>query len=186
MPYRAGRWARIFALAVLPGCATATVRGGYCAPPAVAPLSFAPDPPPVDGAPHEVQVAALVGLSGVTAEQVSQSIDMRVRVVERVELASLVIGATSAELGLRGRKGSASRRLPRALSSAQRARAHDRFGGCGHADRHRRRIPVHEGCVRFGARRDGGLGRHHHGGSRPGVTLRAPASDLRAPAQPAG
>src|SRR5580658_10058300 len=104
MPYGAGWWARAFILGALPGCATVTVRGGYCAPPAVAPLSFAPDPPPVDGAPREMQVAALVGLSGVTAEQVSQSIDMRVRVVERVELASLVIGATSAELDCEGER----------------------------------------------------------------------------------
>jgi hypothetical protein len=43
-------------------------------------------------------VAALVGLSGITAEQVSRSDDVRVRVVERVELASLAIGAASAEL----------------------------------------------------------------------------------------
>ena len=80
------------------GCAASTVRGGYCAPPAVAFDAYAPEPPPADTAPHEAQVAALVGLGGVTAQEVSQSTATRLRVVERLELASVAIGATSAEL----------------------------------------------------------------------------------------
>jgi hypothetical protein len=91
-------WAGAFLLGALEGCATATVRGGYCAPPTPAALSVNPDPPPLDSASHEEHVAALAGLSGMTAEQVSRSEDLRLRVVERVELASLAIGATSAEL----------------------------------------------------------------------------------------
>jgi hypothetical protein len=43
-------------------------------------------------------MAALLGLSGVTLEQAQRSSDVRVHVVERVELASLAIEATSAEL----------------------------------------------------------------------------------------
>jgi hypothetical protein len=87
-----------FLLAALPGCATATVRGGYCAPPTDAALSVAPDPAPSGSATREEHVAALVGLRGATAEQVSRSDDARARVLERVQLASLAIGATSAEL----------------------------------------------------------------------------------------
>jgi hypothetical protein len=88
----------LFLLGSLPGCIGSTVAGGYCSPPAMASFSFAPDPPPVQDAPHEAHVAALVGLSGATADQLSRSTDARLRVVERVELASLAIGATSAEL----------------------------------------------------------------------------------------
>jgi hypothetical protein len=89
----------IVCLGVLPGCATSTtVRGGYCSPPATATFSFTPDPPVADDAPQEAHVAALVGLSGATPEQVSRSPDARIRVIERVELASLAIGATAAEL----------------------------------------------------------------------------------------
>ncbi|MGA3120863.1 MAG: hypothetical protein ABSF69_08860 [Polyangiaceae bacterium] len=90
-------WASVFLLGALPGCITATVRGGYCAPPSRAALSLAPDPPPGDSAPREEHVAALVGLSGMTAE-VTRSDCARVQIVERVELASLAIGAASAEL----------------------------------------------------------------------------------------
>jgi hypothetical protein len=87
-----------FLLAALHGCATATVRGEYCAPPTPAALSVAPDRFPPDSASHEEHVAALVGLSGLTADQVSRSDSARSRVVERVQLTSLAIGATSAEL----------------------------------------------------------------------------------------
>jgi hypothetical protein len=91
-------WPALFLLNALPSCSATTVRSGYCAPPTVASASFTPDEPPPDGAPREAHIAALVGLSGVTAEQASRSIETRVRVVERVELASQAIGATSAEL----------------------------------------------------------------------------------------
>ena len=90
--------AGVFLVGALQGCATATVRGGYCAPPTPAALSVAPDPLPPDSASREEHVAALVGLSGMTGEGVSRSNDARARVVERVQLASLAIGATSAEL----------------------------------------------------------------------------------------
>ena len=95
---RSSPWAGAFLLAALQGCATATVRGGYCAPPTPVALSVAPDPSPSDSASREEHVAALVGLSGMTAEQVSRSDDARTRVIERVQLTSLAIGATSAEL----------------------------------------------------------------------------------------
>jgi hypothetical protein len=49
-------------------------------------------------APHEAHVAALVGLGGVTAPQVAQSTDARLRVVERISLAGIIVGATVAEL----------------------------------------------------------------------------------------
>jgi hypothetical protein len=95
---RSHRAAVALLLGALPGCAESTVGGGYCSPPAVASFSFVPDPPPAEDAPHEAHVAALVGLRSATADEVSRSTDARSRVVERVELASLAIGATSAEL----------------------------------------------------------------------------------------
>ncbi len=96
--HRSRLCAGVLLVGTLQGCATATVRGGYCAPPTPAALSVAPDPLPPDGASREEHVAALVGLSGMTREGVSRSNDARARVVERVQLASLAIGATSAEL----------------------------------------------------------------------------------------
>jgi hypothetical protein len=98
------RWGVILLLGVLPGCAASAVSGGYCAPPVTASFSFVPDHPPPDDAPHEAHVAALVGLSGLTAEQVARSTETRIRVVERVELASLAIGAISAELECEGER----------------------------------------------------------------------------------
>lgn len=95
---RLQRWASALVLPALQGCATATVRGEYCAPPTQAAPSFVPDPSPSDGASREDHVAALFGLSGLTAEQASRSDGARIRVVERVELANVIIGATSAEL----------------------------------------------------------------------------------------
>ncbi len=90
--------ASLVLLAALSGCAPSMVKGGYCSPPTLASFSFTPGDAPTGDAPREAHVAALVGLDGVTAEQLSRSSDARVRVVERVELASLAIGATSAEL----------------------------------------------------------------------------------------
>jgi hypothetical protein len=49
-------------------------------------------------------VAALLGLSGLTADPASRSLDTRVQIVERVELANLAIGATSAELDCEGER----------------------------------------------------------------------------------
>jgi hypothetical protein len=116
---RSRLWACAFLLGALQGCATATVRGGYCAPPTPAALSINPDPPPLDSASREEQVAALVGLSGMTAEQVSRSDDLRLRVVERVELASLAIGATAAELDCEGERAEqAADYLARAQTSS--------------------------------------------------------------------
>jgi hypothetical protein len=97
------RWAGVCVLGAVSGCATTTVRGGYCAPPTIV-SSFEPDPPPADAAPREEHVAALVGLSGVTAQQVSRSIETRVHVIERMELASSVVGAVSAELDCEGER----------------------------------------------------------------------------------
>jgi hypothetical protein len=88
----------------LSGCGGVPGRGGFCAPPTIASGSFAPDELPADSGPRDAQVAALFGLSGVTAEQVSQSPDIRIQVIERLELASLVIGATSAELDCEGER----------------------------------------------------------------------------------
>jgi hypothetical protein len=89
----------------LPACAPAVARGGgYCAPPAAASFAIRPDPPPPPGAPREAQTAALLGLAGVTAEQTSRSTDVHLRVVERIQLASLAIDATSAELDCEGER----------------------------------------------------------------------------------
>jgi hypothetical protein len=94
-----GVWfAGVLFVGTLTSCAATTVRGGYCSPPAGVSYAFAPDPPPADNAPREGQVAALVGLGGATAGNVSHSADARMRVIERIELAGLAIGATSAEL----------------------------------------------------------------------------------------
>jgi hypothetical protein len=88
----------ILLLAPLSGCATTVGNSGYCAPPATVSYPFAPDPSPPDDAPRDAQVAALVGLSGAAKDPVSQPADATLRVLSRVELAGLVIGATSAEL----------------------------------------------------------------------------------------
>jgi hypothetical protein len=113
---RSSPWIGAFLLAALQGCATATVRGGYCAPPTPAALSVAPDPPPSGSASREEHVAALVGLA---AEQVGRSDGARARVVERVQLASLAIGATSAELDCESERAEqAAEYLARAQTSS--------------------------------------------------------------------
>ena len=90
----------LLCLLALPACFRDAARGGgYCAPPdprALLPLDS--DELPPEGAPREDSMAALLALSGLSAEQASVSSDIRVRIVERVELASLAIEATSAEL----------------------------------------------------------------------------------------
>jgi hypothetical protein len=92
---RAG--AAVVGLLVLEGCSPSVARGGgYCAPPSVPSFSVAPDKPPPDGAPREAHLAALLGLSGASVDPAADG--NRGRVIERVQLASLAIEATAAEL----------------------------------------------------------------------------------------
>jgi hypothetical protein len=97
--------AAVIALTSLQACApTIAHGGGYCAPPAVATFALDPGEAPPEGAPREEHMAALLGLRGVTADQASHAPDVRTRVVERVQLASVAIEATAAELDCEGER----------------------------------------------------------------------------------
>ncbi len=90
---------------VLAACSTPTAgTGGFCRPPSAVPFSLGPELPAADAAPRESRLAALLGLSGVRADEASGSAETRARVVERVEVASLVIESTAAELDCEGER----------------------------------------------------------------------------------
>jgi hypothetical protein len=92
---------RFFPLLAL-GCSPAIpVRGaGHCDPPAHATLPFEPDARPPLAAPRDEHLAALLGLRSVLVERRAGelSIESRMRVLERIELARLAVAASSAEL----------------------------------------------------------------------------------------
>jgi|HubBroStandDraft_6_1064221.scaffolds.fasta_scaffold126107_2 hypothetical protein len=88
-----------FGLLALPACfREATRGGGYCAPPEAPSFSLDSDELPPAGAPREASLAALLGVSAASAQHALLSSDVRIHVVERLEVASLAIEATSAEL----------------------------------------------------------------------------------------
>ncbi len=93
-------------LVALSGCATVhRGAGGYCAPPVMAAsAALVPDPPPAPGAPHEAQMAALLGLGAVKVEGPGRTAEERATAVERVELATLILEATAAELDCEGER----------------------------------------------------------------------------------
>jgi len=116
---RSARLAATLALA-LSGCATprAAGAGAYCAPPTQASFAFTPDPSPAATASRAERTAALLGLREVLASG-ARSDAMRVRALERIELARLAIGATSAELACE------SERAKQAADAASRAQSAD-------------------------------------------------------------
>ena len=80
--------------------AIAVRRAGHCDPPTHAMFQFDPDPQQPKEAPRDAHLAALLGLHSVLEERKSGelSVDLRLRVVERIELARLAVAAASAEL----------------------------------------------------------------------------------------
>jgi hypothetical protein len=92
--------------------------GAYCAPPTPASFSFTPDPWPAATASRAERTAALLGLRDAIAGD-SRSDSVRIRAIERIELARLAIGATSAELACE------SERAKQAADAASRAQSAD-------------------------------------------------------------
>jgi hypothetical protein len=97
------------ALAVLPGCASVGAiqgGGGYCAPAAT--LASVTPEPSVPGAPRNEQTLALVGLTSdagaVSKPNEPLDVETRLRILERLELARVTIGATVAELDCEGER----------------------------------------------------------------------------------
>jgi hypothetical protein len=108
----------------LVGCATTPqpkIEYGYCAPPAPEGERIVEDPAPPAGASRTAYLAALLGLSSALAEREAGplSVDTRLRVLERLEVARIEISATTAELDCEGeRLIQAADYLSRSQSSA--------------------------------------------------------------------
>jgi hypothetical protein len=81
------------------GCAASrqSGAGAYCAPPTVAIFAFVPEPPTSTAASREERTAALLGLREALAGG-GLTDALRMRAIERMDLARLAIGATAAEL----------------------------------------------------------------------------------------
>jgi hypothetical protein len=95
----------LLALLLLPGCSPVVARGGgYCAPPSAAAFALDASDPRAGTSQPDGGMAALLGLGDVTVEQTARSPDVRLRVLERVQKASLAIDATSAELDCEGER----------------------------------------------------------------------------------
>ena len=85
------------------GCAPFTLpSGAYCAPPVPTTWSVQEDPEPPGGADRIERLAALLGLRSALEARRSTGADwapeLRVRVIERLEVARVVLAAISAEL----------------------------------------------------------------------------------------
>ena len=110
----------------LVGCASTPqpkIEYGYCEPPPPEGGRFTEDPAPPKGAARTAYLAALLGLSSALSEREAGplSVDTRLRVLERIEVARIEISATTAELDCESeRLIQAADYLSRSQSSAVR------------------------------------------------------------------
>jgi hypothetical protein len=98
-------------LAAITGCAPSALpvrAAGYCAPPAPIAWSIAEDASPPPSADRTERLAALLGLRDVLLERRASrapaSVESRVRALERLGMARVVVAATSAELDCEGER----------------------------------------------------------------------------------